>query len=197
MGFVLGLAAHIMLRQLLILPRARRWVSRTIAAHAANSRAVADLCFDRLASCCSMELLATARVVIVPRVPQPPLEQWGVRDADAFTAMEAAGITLREMIFVRADGVGDASLLFHELVHVVQWRSLGPNRFLALYGLLLLEHGYRGSPLEEMAYDLQAEFDAGGAKRGVEAVIQRRTQELFAGVRRRSAQSRLIFAVVR
>ena len=196
MGFVVGLAAHIMLRQLLILPRARRWVSRTIFRHMAKSRAVADLRFDRLDSCCSAELLRFARVVVVPRVPQPPLEQWGVRDAGAFTAIEAAGITLREMIFVRADRVGDASLLFHELVHVVQWRTLGPNRFLALYGLLLLEHGYRGNPLEEMAYDLQARFDAGETL-AIDAIVARRTQELFAGFAKRSWPHRCVFAAIR
>ncbi|MGB8014923.1 MAG: hypothetical protein WCF80_03410 [Pseudolabrys sp.] len=47
---------------------------------------------------------------------------------------------------------------FHELVHVIQWRMLGPDRFLFLYANGLECFGYRQSPLEAMAYDAEAAF---------------------------------------
>ena len=54
--------------------------------------------------------------------------------------------------------VADEGLYFHELMHVVQWRMLGPERFLAAYADGLEKFGYRNSPLEAMAYDAQAAF---------------------------------------
>jgi len=46
------------------------------------------------------------------------------------------------------------------LIHVIQWRILGPERFLWLYADGLERFGYRSSLMEVMAYDLQARFDA-------------------------------------
>jgi hypothetical protein len=66
------------------------------------------------------------------------------------------------------------SLHFHELVHVVQWRILGPERFLWAYADGLERFGYRNSPLEVVAYDLQERFDAGVKPFDVEAEVARR-----------------------
>ena len=71
-----------------------------------------------------------------------------------------SGITFGNMYFVDQDDTTEATH-FHELCHVVQWQALGVRDFLMTYALGLLEHGYRQSPLEEIAYRLQAEFDAG------------------------------------
>jgi hypothetical protein len=49
-------------------------------------------------------------------------------------------------------------LYFHELIHVIQWRLLGPERFLALYAEGLEAFGYHNSPLEQMAYNAQNMF---------------------------------------
>lgn len=65
------------------------------------------------------------------------------------------------------------SLHFHELVHVVQWQVLGPERFLARYADGLERHGYRTSPLEVMAYEQEAQFIAGAAPFSVEAAVRR------------------------
>jgi hypothetical protein len=91
-----------------------------------------------------------------------------------FELMEASGITYLDTYFLRADHAGDESLHFHELVPVVQWRLLGPERFLWLYADGLERCGYRNSPLEVMAYDLQSRFDAGCQPFDVEAEVGRR-----------------------
>jgi hypothetical protein len=44
-----------------------------------------------------------------------------------------AAMTLGRVILVRRDHRGDVALLAHELVHVRQWRELGPGRFLWRY----------------------------------------------------------------
>jgi hypothetical protein len=41
---------------------------------------------------------------------------------------------------------------------VIQWRLLGPERFLVAYANGLDEFGYEKSPLEKMAYDAEAAF---------------------------------------
>jgi hypothetical protein len=45
----------------------------------------------------------------------------------------AAAITLGRVVSVRRRFATDERLLRHELVHVRQWRELGPIRFLARY----------------------------------------------------------------
>jgi hypothetical protein len=54
--------------------------------------------------------------------------------------------------------VGEEAIHFHELIHVIQWRLLGPEDFLAAYANGLDEFGYDNSPLEKMAYDAEALF---------------------------------------
>jgi len=68
------------------------------------------------------------------------------------------GVTYKGTFFVRA-GQQTESLYFHELVHVVQWERLGVDNFLLAYAIGLLQHGYQQSPLEQMAFQLQARID--------------------------------------
>ena len=51
------------------------------------------------------------------------------------------------------------STLFHELVHVVQYRVLGLRRFASLYvNGFLKGGGYEGIPLEKQAFELEERF---------------------------------------
>jgi len=84
----------------------------------------------------------------------------GLTGFDEFENLDAAGITYLNSFFVRHGYERDESLHFHELVHVVQWQHLGPDKFIMAYALgHLLSGGYYTNPLEEMAYALQARFD--------------------------------------
>jgi hypothetical protein len=54
----------------------------------------------------------------------------------------------------------ERSTLFHELVHVVQYRVLGLKRFAELYVKgFLVGKGYAGIPLERHTYELGARFE--------------------------------------
>lgn len=146
------------------LPEVLAWIDRTLAAHVGRARPVAEGAFERLGDYYTAALLASSQVIPIPRVPAPPLSALGLAGFEDFERMEAAGITYRSSFFVRHGYEEDESLHFHELVHVVQWRHLGPDRFIVAYALgHLLSGGYRTNPLEVMAYDLQAEFDRGAA----------------------------------
>ncbi len=142
------------------LPEVKAWIERTLACHAAQARSVATLGIPRLDSYYSAALLTSAQVIPVAKVPVPPLSSLGLTGFDEFEFLDAAGITYFSSYFVRAERLRDESLHFHELVHVVQWHHLGPERFLLAYALgHLLSGGYYTNPLEEMAYGLQARFD--------------------------------------
>lgn len=69
-----------------------------------------------------------------------------------------AAITLIDVVAYPAKL--ELSTLFHELVHVVQYRVLGLKRFAKLYVKGFLNgRGYYGIPLEKQAYALTARFD--------------------------------------
>ena len=103
----------------------------------------------------------------------PPLSAMGLSRFSDFEHMDAGGIPYLNTYFVRADRVRDESLHFHELVHVIQWELLGPEKFLRLYADGLERLGYRKSPLEEMAYNLQHRFERGAQPFRVQAVCQK------------------------
>ena len=142
------------------------------AARTTAARPVAALGFSRLPHYYDAQLLASSMVVFVPRVPVPPLSAMGLDRFRDFEQMDAGGITYLNTYFVRADQSHSESLHFHELVHVIQWRLLGPEKFLALYADGLERFGYRRSPLEVMAFSLQGRFDREVLPFSVEAACQ-------------------------
>jgi hypothetical protein len=142
-----------------IYPSVFGWVQRTLRQYAPAARPVNSLGFLRLPDFYDADTLAKAKAVAVNKVPVPPLSAIGLGRFGGFERMSMAGITYLDTYFVRADQARDESLHFHELVHVIQWRILGPEGFLAAYADGLERFGYRRSPLEVMAYDIQARFD--------------------------------------
>lgn len=122
----------------------------------------------------SPQLLERVRVHTVAVIEEPPWFQEKVGELEAeghqvgFDFHELQGITFVDAIVFSEqhapeDEKGRQSLLFHELVHVVQYEILGLDRF-AQYYILGLQEGnfqYQAIPLECMAYALQYEFDGG------------------------------------
>jgi hypothetical protein len=85
----------------------------------------------------------------------PMLEGLGFRNLPDFQAM--AAITFSDIIVSRERFT--PTLLFHELVHVEQYRQLGIDPFAALYVKgFLTGGGYEGIPLERNAYGLEGIF---------------------------------------
>ncbi len=119
---------------------------------------MSSLGLERLERCFGTGLLERVRVVTVPKVPYPPVERLGLPELAPVGRIEFAGITFQETIFVRRGQLSE-SLLFHELVHVLQWDRLGMDGFLLAYGMGLAVYGYEDSPLEQMAYSLQRRFE--------------------------------------
>lgn len=141
-----------------VYPHVIGWIHQTLAAHAEQARAVASLGFRRLPLYFGQELLASAKVVHVEQVPTPPLSTLGLNQFAAFESGNYDGITYLDTFFVKHYRAADERLHLHELIHVVQWRLLGPEKFLAAYAAGLEAFGYRNSPLEVMAYTADETF---------------------------------------
>ena len=104
-------------------------------------------------------VLAETRVVQA-RMPDPilyPLVRlFGIKGMLEMSAIGA--ITLMDVVAYTEQL--DRGTLFHELVHVVQYRVLGLKQFARLYVRGFLEGGgYENIPLERQAYQLGARFD--------------------------------------
>jgi hypothetical protein len=139
-----------------IYPQVLAWIRQTLADHAKKAQTVASRGFTRLPLYFSGELLASTKFVALERLPMPPLSALGL--SAQFERGDFDGITYLDMFLLKRHRVADERLHFHELIHVIQWRLLGPASFLAAYADGLERFGYRESPLEMMAYDAESSF---------------------------------------
>jgi hypothetical protein len=134
------------------------WVQTTLTANTHLARTVASHGFSRLPLYFAEKTLASTRVVLVDPLPVPPLSSMGLARFAEFERGNFEGITYLDTIFLKPTQSNNETIFFHELIHVIQWRLLGPDRFLFSYANGLECFGYRQSPLEAMAYDAEAEF---------------------------------------
>jgi hypothetical protein len=93
------------------------------------------------------------------RIEDPPfytmVKMMGLRNLPDFSNM--AAITFVDVV-VSHDEFTDA-LLFHELVHAVQYAQLGTTEFASRYVNGFIKGGsYEEIPLEKNAYELEARF---------------------------------------
>ena len=141
-----------------VYPKVSEWISQTLFSHATKAHTVDSVGFRRLPFYFSPSLLSTTTFVVVDQVPMPPLSAMGLKQFADFERGDWDGITYLDTFFVRHSRVSDERLYFHELIHVLQWRLLGPERFLTAYADGLETLGYHKSPLEIMAYDAENKF---------------------------------------
>lgn len=106
------------------------------------------------------------------RVPNPPfyadLEKLGFTGLPNFTTM--AAITFDDVVVFHEPLT--PQLIFHEMVHIVQYRLLGIDDFARLYVRGYLQGGYEGTPLETCAYELDGRFIMGSVGFDVEAEVR-------------------------
>ena len=115
----------------------------------------------------SGELLDSTRFKAVPVIENPgfyrELEAAGQFIPLDFTVMH--GVTFEDTVLLSERYLGEdelsPGLLFHELVHVVQYRRLGIAEFVTRYIRGWAENGYdyHAIPLERDAYRLQERYE--------------------------------------
>jgi hypothetical protein len=131
------------------------------------------------------ELLDAVRVKEVAEMEKPAFYDT-LRSKLAFVGMRVhfdfanvAGLTADTCILVR-QGQLTTSLLFHEMVHVEQYRQLGMERFARAYLLGLVESGfvYEQAPFEAIAFELEQRYCIGEkffVRTAVEALISEKS----------------------
>jgi hypothetical protein len=139
-------------------PQVSRWIGQTLSSHARKTQTVASVGFPRLPHYFSQKLLASTKFVPVERVPMPPLSAIGLSQFAEFEQGDFDAITYLNTFFVKSRQATDEQVHFHELIHIVQWRQLGPERFFAAYINGLETYGYCNNPLEVIACNAEAEF---------------------------------------
>jgi hypothetical protein len=153
-----------------------RWILRQRALHRPEARPLGRGERRGMAPFFPEATLDRARVVRTGSLARPRMDQEIAALCLEFARMR--GITYADTVVV-VDRAAAARLplplLFHELVHVVQYRLLGTREFARRYLGGWVEAGFRyGSiPLERTAYALQARFVAGTLAGPVEERVRR------------------------
>ena len=148
--------------------RAPAWIEAERSARRPGGRALSAAEIDALKSFIPLAVLQDVRVASVRVIQNPPfyadLERAGIEIPLDFRQM--TGITFMDTILVAEAAPIPSSewlpLLFHELVHVLQYQELGLDRFVKLYVLGWAAGGFRYEdiPLERDAYELDGKFRA-------------------------------------
>ncbi len=103
-------------------PHVIGWIHQTLSVHEKAAKAVGSLGFPRLSRYFGNELLTWAKVVVIDRVPMPPLSAMGLSRFAEYEHGDYEGITYLDTFFVKRRSAAAERLHFHELIHVIQWR---------------------------------------------------------------------------
>jgi hypothetical protein len=164
------------------LPVLRKWIEDLLETNKENTTSVFSLKFPRINQIFPKDLLERTKVMTVAgEVPFPPLSHIGLHELSVIEQWLITGITYKDTFFVNQNHRTE-SLHFHELIHVVQWERLGVDNFLLAYGVGLIQFGYEKSPLEQMAYTLQKNFDIGLIPNGIIDLIYKQTDDIWSQV---------------
>jgi hypothetical protein len=102
------------------------------------------------------EKVRLLKVRPIPVPTHPALR--AAAEATNLISPQTAGLTVRYGIFIRADCWTDRKLVFHELVHTLQYERLGGFQpFLQQYLMECITIGYPEAPMEQEAVITTAE----------------------------------------
>lgn len=145
-----------------------RWVESQREVHRPSARALAEPERSEFTRWFESETLDRAKVKLVPVIENPDfysiLRGRGIPDPLDFRIM--SGITFVDTILISQSQIPPDSrllpLLFHELVHVVQYEILGWRAFVDRYVRGWAENGftYSAIPLERDVYELQVRYES-------------------------------------
>jgi len=151
----------------LITREATAWISTQRDLHRPHARPLEPDERRPLAGFFEPELLDAARVRFVERIENPGFYSMFVESGRPIPIdfSTATGLALMDTVLIvesraRPGTPSWLPLLFHELVHVAQYRHLGGKAYAEEYVRGWVEGGfsYRGIPMEIQAYDLAARF---------------------------------------
>ncbi len=133
-----------------------------------TARAIESSDRERFATYFRADTLDSVRYQVVERIQNPGfyagLAERGIDVPLDFSLMD--GIAFIDTVAVskrNLDNLDLTRLLFHETVHVAQYRHLGPDEFVSRYVAGWADNGfdYFSIPLEVQAYELERRFASG------------------------------------
>ncbi len=148
--------------------KTRDWIVAQRAANVGDARPLTNDERSRFSDYFGAEALSAARIKHIERIENPPFFASVVQQAAFFGIHiqfdfgSAAGITFEDCILVKDVGP-PIDLLFHEMVHVEQYRQLGAEKFALAYvqGMVTAKFIYEQIPLEAVAFEMTARFTSG------------------------------------
>ena len=134
-------------------PAYHHWVDDLLAKHELSARQVADYGFQRLPQFFNPQTFAVAKCVEVDSLPKIPWHEFGLSVPEGMD-VNFDGITFRNTYFIKRGEAFREFLHFHEMVHVVQWQTLGNDLYPLIYALEAFKGNYETNVLEVMARDV-------------------------------------------
>lgn len=147
--------------------KVQEWIEAQRTLHAPAARTLSAEERAQFGDYFGNAVLSSARVKLVERIENPPFLEGLLKQA-AFLGIRVnfdfagvSGITFVDCILIRQQDIS-TGLLFHELVHVEQYRQLGTPAFVRAYvqGMAEADFVYERIPLEANASQLTARFAA-------------------------------------
>ena len=161
---------------------AGHWILSQRAQHRVHAEPLPDTTRAALQGFFGDQTLDRARIRRVPFIENPPFYK-EFKDAGESIPLDFsvwAAITFGDVILVSDSQVPAPpphSVVFHEMVHVVQYDVLGIHEFARRYVIPFIQNrfNYMTIPLETVAFDLQTKFEgAKGAPFSAEAEVRAR-----------------------
>lgn len=165
------------------------WIDRLRDRYADQAAPVDAQRWRRVDRYFSASLLHQTMLVFVDQVPVIPLEGLETTSLDFENSPDNASISFDGYLFLHRDAGDRETVLFHEMVHVVQWREAGIGGFLLLYIVGNRRSGYLNNPLEAMAYDMQARFAETVVPFNAELEVARATRRIIDNFRAESPET--------
>lgn len=158
---------------------AARYIEQNAARYRPEARKLTIREHEALGRFMTADLLHRARVAQAP-LPQPPKIQW-IATVLRLDAVVNPGLTVAitfNNVIVHEEPISMRTL-FHELVHVEQYKQLGVTKFARRYvGGFLRDGKYEDIPLEKHAYELDERYAASPAiSFSVRDEVKRRIEE--------------------
>lgn len=137
------------------------WIDQTNHDHKKQRVSCAKFA-DAFSGFYSPAFLSEAYYVTLDVIPKPNMPELRAMGFGDFIDMAVNGITYKDTYYILPELESALRLHFHELVHVAQWKHLGASKFIEKYMHEIQTVGYEQSPMEKMAYALDAQFASGG-----------------------------------
>jgi hypothetical protein len=138
----------------LLVDQGCRWVKEVRGRYDGAGEAVSLVGPPGLEDYFPPEVLARTRIILVAALPEWPL----LRLLPFPPLPSPGGLTLGDLLFIRSDPGPAPAIVFHGMVHAVQWAVLGTPGFIGHHLGGMVDGGHRRHSLEGIAFQLTGRY---------------------------------------